>query len=103
MTYLGARRATVAALACLLLLTGCGRTVAGEVAMTTEPLSPDMSCAEFIALGDGDRIKVVNEALGGQGSGSEGQAFLLSALAGVLCKGTPETPLKDILSRMKVR
>ncbi|HEY5844696.1 MAG TPA: hypothetical protein VIU87_25110 [Mycobacterium sp.] len=100
----GAKRAAAVALATLCLLTGCARTTAGQVAMTTEPLSPDLTCGEFITLGDGDRIKVVNEILAKQGGqSSDSQAFLLSALAGILCKGTPEAPLKDILVRMKVR
>ena len=55
--------------------------------MTTEPLSPDLTCGEFTTLGDGDRIKVVNEILTKQGGqSSDSQAFLLSALAGILCK-----------------
>ena len=100
----GAKRAAAVALAALCLLTGCGRTTAGQVAMTTEPLSPDLTCGEFITLGDGDRIKVVNEILAKQGGqSSDSQAFLLSALPASSARATPEAPLKDILVRMKVR
>ena len=92
------KRAVAAALVAALLLSGCGRTTAGQVAMTTEPLSPDLTCAEFVTLSDADRVKVVTEIVGKQGQG-----FLLSALAGILCKGVPESPLKDVLGRLKVR
>lgn len=98
------KRAAAGALATLCLLTGCARTTAGQVAMTTEPLSPNLTCAEFVTLSDGDRVKVVGDILTKQGSrSSDSQAFLLSALAGILCRGAPETPLKDVLMRMKVR
>jgi hypothetical protein len=72
--------------------------------MTTAPLSPDMSCDEFNALGDRDRVEVVREILSKQGGqSSSNQAFLLSALAGILCRGAPQVPVKTIIDRMKVR
>lgn len=98
------KRAAAAALVAALLLSGCGRTTAGQVAMTTEPLSPDLTCAEFVTLSDADRVKVVTEIVGKQGQQTpQTQGFLLSALAGILCKGVPESPLKDVLGRLKVR
>lgn len=100
----GVKRAAAAALAAACLLAGCAKTTPGQVAMTTEPLSPDLTCGEFITLSDTDRVKVVGQILNKQsGESSENQAFLLSALAGILCKNVPQAPLKDILSRMKVR
>jgi hypothetical protein len=98
------RRAAAATMAALCLLTGCARTVPGQVAMTTTPLSPDMTCDEFVLLGDRDRVEVVGEILSTQGGGkSTNQAFLLSALAGILCKGAPQVPVKTIIARMKMR
>lgn len=96
--------AAAATLVAAVLLSGCARTTGGQVAMTTEPLSPDMTCAEFVTLSDRDRIKVVSEITGKQGQqASKGQALLLSALAGMLCNGAPDAPLKQVLGRMKVR
>ena len=63
------RRAAAATMAALCLLTGCARTVPGQVAMTTTPLSPDMTCDEFVLLGDRDRVEVVGEILSTQGGG----------------------------------
>ncbi len=98
------KRAVAAALVAAAVLSGCARTTGGQVAMTTEPLSPDITCAEFITLSESDRLKVVSEIAGKQGQKSpESQAFLLSALAGILCKGVPDAPLKEVLGRMKVR
>jgi hypothetical protein len=98
------KRAAVAAMAALCLLTGCARTVPGQVAMTTAPLSPDMTCDEFESLGDRDRVEVVSEILATQGGkSSTNQAFLLSALAGILCRGAPQVPVKTVIARMKVR
>jgi hypothetical protein len=98
------KRVGVAALAALVLLVGCGRTTAGQVAMTTEPLSPDLTCGEFVSLSDSDRVDVVKAILGERaGTAQESQAFVLSALAGVLCRGVPDTPVKKIVLRMKLR
>ena len=99
-----AKRAMAAALAAACLLAGCARTTPGQVAMTTEPVSPDLTCGEFDALRDTDRVKVVGQILAKEsGETSDSQAFLLSALAGILCKTVPQAPLKDVIGRMKVR
>lgn len=104
MSQVRVKRAAVATLVVAAVLSGCARTTGGQVAMTTEPLSPDITCAEFVTLSDSDRIKVVGEITSKQGQGApESQAFLLSALAGILCKGAPDAPLKQVLGRMKVR
>ena len=67
-------------------------------------LDGDVEIPQFVTLSDSDRVKVVSEIAGKQGqSAPESQAFLLSALAGILCKGVPDAPLKQVLSRMKVR
>lgn len=98
------KRAAAATLAVIVLLTGCAQTVPGQVAMTTAPLSPDMTCGEFNALSDRDQVEVVRQILSTQGGqSSSNQAFLLSALAGILCKGAPQVPVKTIIARMKVR
>lgn len=98
------KRSAAVALATLCLLTGCTRTTAGQVAMTIEPLSPEITCGEFIRLTDKDRVKVVDEILAQQGGqGARGRAFVLSALAGMVCGATPDAPVKDVLGRMKVR
>ncbi|GEM_PF-2807711 len=103
MSQVRVKRAAAATLVLAAVLSGCGRTTGGQVAMTTEPLSPDITCAEFALLSDSDRIKVVGEITSKQGqSAPESQAFLLSALAGILCKGAPDAPLKQVLGRMKV-
>ncbi len=99
------KRVGVAALAALLLLAGCARTTTGQVAMTTEPLSPDLTCGEFVSLGDSDRVDVVKAILDERAGKAQdnNQAFVLSALAGVLCRGVPDTPVKKIVLRMKLR
>lgn len=98
------KRAAAATLVAAVLLSGCARTTPGQVAMTTEPLSPEMTCSEFVVLGDKDRVEVVREIVGKQGQKTpEGQAFLLSALATILCKSSPDATLKDVLGRMKIR
>lgn len=99
----GAKRGLAAALAAACLLAGCARTTPGQVAMTTEPLSPEMTCGEFVVLSDRDRIEIVGQILEKQSrKANKTQTILLSALASLMCKATPEVPLSDVLNRMKV-
>ncbi|CAN5223427.1 hypothetical protein BH11ACT7_BH11ACT7_03360 [soil metagenome] len=77
-------------------LTGCTDTVDGVVAQTTEPVSAQgMTCAEFNALGDRDRMTVIEEILDGQNS--QRPVFLVG-LAQVICDMVPDADLREILT-----
>jgi hypothetical protein len=92
-------RLAALALSAAAVLSGCAQTTPGQVAMTTEPMSPDMTCAEFMALSDKDRLDFTREAMDTKDT-SLGRPVILSAVAMVLCQRTPDTPVKDILVRL---
>ncbi len=93
-------RLAALALSAAAVLSGCAQTTPGQVAMTTEPMSPDMSCADFTALSDRDRLKFTKEVLGADSS-SVSQPVILSALVTVLCQRAPDTPVKDLLIKLR--
>jgi hypothetical protein len=99
-----ATRVVAAALVTLSVLTGCSKVVDGTLSMKTEGLSTDISCADFIALGENERVKVVTQILQETHNSTSAQRpFVMVTLAGVLCQGMPDMQLKTLLSRMRVR
>lgn len=96
---------TTATLVTLALLTGCTKVVDGQLSMQIEGLSTDISCREFNALSEHERLKIVSEILDEESEpGSDLQpAFVMVTLAGVLCQGMPDMQLKTLLGRMRVR
>jgi len=96
-----------AALVTLAALTGCSKVVDGTLSSQIEGLSTDMTCKEFNALGENERLKVVTQILQetqpGTGTQTTQRPFVLVTLAGVLCQGMPDMQLKALLSRMRIR
>ncbi|CAN5676891.1 hypothetical protein BH10ACT9_BH10ACT9_28580 [soil metagenome] len=88
--------AGVAAIAAACVLTSCTNTVDGVVAQTTEPVSAQgMTCADFNALGERDRMTVIEEVLDG---GSTERPVFLVGLAKVICDMVPDADLEEILT-----
>ncbi|WP_099024578.1 hypothetical protein [Mycolicibacterium palauense] len=97
-------RAAAAALSLACLVAGCSRSIEGQVAQTTEPVSADVTCSEFVALSDKDRVEVISKIMNGdEPSRPSEQPFFLVALAGVLCERAPDAKVKDILVRLRPR
>jgi hypothetical protein len=92
-------RLAALALCAAAVLSGCAQSTPGQVAMTTEPMSPDMTCDEYMQLSDKDRLEFTRDLLDGEDS-SMGRPVILSAIAMMLCRRTPTTPVKDILVRL---
>lgn len=93
-------RLAALALCTAVALSGCAQSTPGQVAMTTEPMSPDMTCDEYMQLSDKDRLEFTQDLLGAE-DGSMGRPVIMSAIAMLLCKRTPTTPVKDILVRVR--
>jgi hypothetical protein len=110
---LGKRAAALAtaALVMLTMLTGCSKVIDGQMSTHIEGLSTDISCKEFIALGENDRLKVITQILeetpepgnSGKSGKADQRSFVMVTLAGVLCQGMPELQLKALIGRMRVR
>ena len=103
----GKRAAALAAatLVTLGLLTGCSKVIDGQLSMQTEGLSTDITCREFTALGERERLEVISQILGAtsQPGKTDQRPFVMATLAGVLCQGMPDMQLKTLLGRMRVR
>ncbi len=102
------RRAAALATATLVTLglaTGCSKVIDGQLSMQTEGLSTDISCREFTALSEHERLKIVSEILddGSESESNDQRPFVMVTLAGVLCQGMPDMQLKTLLGRMRVR
>lgn len=80
------------------LLAGCSQTTPGQLAQTTEPVSPDLTCSEFEILTPQDKLKVINEIV--KASPGDPSLFLVM-LASVLCERAPEKPVKEVLLRLR--
>jgi hypothetical protein len=84
------------AIAATCAVAGCTQTVDGVVAQTTEPVSAEgMTCADFTALGDRDRIAVIEEILAG---GTNDRPVFVVGLAQVICEMVPDADLAEILT-----
>ncbi|CAJ1578703.1 hypothetical protein [[Mycobacterium] wendilense] len=79
-------------------LVGCTQTTPGQLAKTTEPVSPDLTCSEFEILPPQDKVKVINEIV--KASPGDPSLFLVM-LASVLCERAPEQPVKEVLLRLR--
>lgn len=78
------------------VLSGCTHTVDGVVAQTIEPVSTEgMTCADYTALGDRDRLTVIEEITAGEKTSRP--AFVVG-LAQVICQMVPDADLKQILT-----
>ncbi|CAJ1494787.1 hypothetical protein [[Mycobacterium] burgundiense] len=92
-----AGRTVAAALIAGSLLAGCTQTTPGQLAMTIEPVSPDITCSEFGILSASDQLTVVNEILG---AAPDKPTYFLVAIAVLLCERAPEKPVKQVLLRL---
>jgi hypothetical protein len=103
---LGKRAAALATiLVAVATLTGCSKVIDGQLSMQLEKVSTDLSCREFTALGDNERLQVVTAILDEkpQSGNTAQRPFVMVTLAGVLCQGMPDMQLKALIGRMRVR
>lgn len=90
--------AATAALAVVCVLTGCTRTTGGQLSMTTEALSADITCRQFIELPEKDRAAVINQIMDEKSERhTSQQAAMLLVVANLLCQGMPDRQLKDLI------
>lgn len=91
-------RAAAAVLVIACALTGCTRVTSGQLSMTTEALSADITCGEFTDLSEADRATVINQIMKeNTDRHTPQQAAMLLVVANLLCKGMPDRPLKDLI------
>jgi len=96
--------ALIAVVSTVLVLTGCSRVVDGQLAMTVEPISSDLTCGEFMDLSDTERTKAISQVIADDPDKSPitSRPMVLVALATVLCERMPQVKVKQLVMGMRV-